>query len=286
MKFIAFLIAGIAIGPALFDVAKPVWLGVVSQLAIGLFLFIAGFEIRFLGFLRSKKFFGTVFVGSFILPAILCFFMFDRNLFLAVALSISALPVAIQILKEKNLFDTELAREAITVSSLCDVAAWVILAFLFPGESIAGWLIGHWVFFMFFAGMIVSQNFKMLHRFDEKISKLQSWILAPIFFVSLGWQLDLLNLFSLQTFVLIFIAAVLTKGIGTFVAARIGGKSNRDAFHLSTILNARGAMEIMAAHFAYRAGLIDGEIFAALICLGILTSIMAVPLIPRKAVGA
>lgn len=286
MRFIGLLVLGLAIGPAIFNFPKPLWLGIVSQLAVGLFLFFAGFEIRFLGFQRSKKFFGMLFTGSFLVPAVICFFIFDRNLFLAVALSISALPVAIQILKEKDLFDTQFGREAITTASLCDVAAWIVLAFLFPRDSVGGWITGHWVFFMFFLGLLISQKWTWLHGFDGIFSKVQNWILAPIFFVSLGWQIDLLDFFSTRVFVGVFFAAVLTKGIATFVAARFTGRSNREAFELSAILNARGAMEIMAAHFAFRAGLIEGPIFAALICLGILSSMMAVPLVPRKVVAA
>ena len=282
MKFIAFLIAGLAMGPACLAIDRPSWIGTASQLAVGLFLFFAGFELQFLGFLKARRFFAILFSGSFILPASICYFLFDRNLFLAVALSISALPIAIQILKEKNLFDSQLAREAITTSSLCDVAAWGLLAFLLPRESVGEWLMGHWVFFMFFAGILASAFFGKLHRFDSVFSKAQSYLLAPVFFVTLGWQLNLLGFFDLKVFSGLFVVAVLTKGLGTFAAARIAGRSSSEALQLSAILNARGAMEIMAAQFAFHAKIIDGPVFAALVCIGILTSMMALPLVPRK----
>ena len=78
-------------------------------------------------------------------------------------------------------------------------------------------------------------------------------------------------------FVKLFIVAVAAKSIGSYVFSRMGGESHKESWNLAVILNARGAMEVLAAHYAYSAGIIDGPLFAGLVMLGILTSVMAVP---------
>lgn len=99
--------------------------------------------------------------------------------------------------------------------------------------------------------------------------------------MGLGWKVDLASLFDLETFAKVFFVAVIAKSLGTYAFSRWASGSHKESWNLAALLNARGAMEILAAHFAFEAGLIDGALFSALILLGVVTAAMAVPLVKR-----
>ncbi|WP_413943198.1 cation:proton antiporter [Bdellovibrio sp. HCB-162] len=279
MKFVAWIVLGIFLGPSLFNLNMPSWFSLVSQAAGGVFLFFAGWEMRFLNLKKDARFYALVFIGSFIIPCVLGYFLLGQKMFLALAMGISALPVAIQLLKEKGLYGTLLAKRTITLASLCDICPWLILIFLLPQQDVKAWIISHWVVLAFFVGLVIGR-FKTLQT-TSGLLHFQMWVLAPVFFVGLGWKVDIVNLFSLPVFLSLLAVAIVTKSLGTYIFSRWAGESHQGAMDLSILLNARGAMEVLAAHFAYRAGLIDGASFAGLVLVGIITSLMAVPLVRK-----
>ena len=118
------------------------------------------------------------------------------------------------------------------------------------------------------------------------LQKMQAWMLAPLFFIGLGWKIPILHLFEFNMFLKILCVAVFAKTIGVYGAARFSRLGHVASLELTALLNARGAMEIVAANVAYTAGLIDGAAFAALVALGVVTSVMAIPLIRREKVTA
>lgn len=279
MKFVGWLVLGIALGPSLMNATPPSWYSLLSQIAGGLFLFFAGWEMRFLNLRKDARFYAIVFVGCFIVPCIFGYLLLGRKTFLALAMGISALPVAIQLLKEKGLYDTLLARRTITLASLCDIFPWLFLIFLLPKQEVGSWILSHWIILAFFVGLVVGR-FKTL-QMTPAVLNFQMWILAPLFFVGLGWKVDIVQLFDFPVFISFLIVAILTKSLGTYFFSRWAGESHQVSKDLAVLLNARGAMEVLAAHFAYRAGLIEGSAFAALVLIGIVTSLMAVPLVRR-----
>lgn|GEM_PF-1796609 len=280
MKFIAWIVLGLLLGPSLANVVQPSWYSTVSQLAGGIFLFLAGWEMRFLNLRQEARFYALVFVGSFIIPCLIGYFLLGQKIFLALAMGISALPVAIQLLKEKGLYNTLLAKRTITLASLCDICPWIFLIFLLPAQDVKSWITSHWIVLAFFVGLGVGR----INGFSSSpwLLKTQMWILAPLFFVGLGWKVDILKLFSFPVFLTLLLVAIISKTAGTYVFARWAGESKQSAKDLAVLLNARGAMEVLAAHFAYRGGLIDGASFAGLVMVGIVTSLMAVPFIKKK----
>ncbi len=269
------MLLGLCLGPAFFKVEMPTWLSTASNISGGVFLFLAGWEIRFLDLRREARFFAICFFGAFGVPFLAGYLLFDGHLFIAAALGISALPVAIQILREKQRYDSELGRKTVTLAGLCDLAAWLILFFVFPSASAGNWLRSHWFVLMFFIGLALGQ----LRSMPSAAFRLQKWILAPLFFIGLGWRLPFLELFDLSVFLKIAAIAVIAKLVGVYLTARMLQKPHIFSLELAMLLNARGAMEIVAAHAAYSVGVIDGGVFTGLVALGILTSVMAIPFV-------
>ncbi|WP_374029127.1 cation:proton antiporter [Bdellovibrio bacteriovorus] len=279
MKFVAWLVLGLLLGPTFIDVPYPSIFQSLSQIAGGIFLFFAGWELRFLNMRKDLRFYGILLAGSFVIPWLAGYFLLGRNLFLALAMAISALPVSIQILKEKNLFHTDVGRRTITLASICDVIAWLLFLFLLPKNDVASWIVSHWIVLAFFVGLLVGR-WKPL-KDDSLVLKLQLWLLAPLFFVGLGWKLNIAQDFSFLVFIEFFVVAVVAKGAGSYLFSRWAGKSHRDSLNMAALLNARGAMEILAAHYAYRSDLISASQFAALVLIGVGTAALAVPLVRK-----
>ncbi|AHI06721.1 Na/H antiporter [Bdellovibrio bacteriovorus W] len=280
MRFILWLTLGLILGPSWLGIEKTPLLQTVIQSAGGLFLFLAGFELRFSHLKEDKIFYRMGFIGSFVIPVVIGYFAFERNLFMAFAMGISALPVAIQILKEKGLYKTLLAERALTLASLCDILPWLALIFILPAKDISSWLTGHWVVLCFFLGIIAGRFTPK--EFPSWFQGFQTWILSPIFFIGLGWGVDLLRYFEMTTFLKVLTFAVLTKFLGSYVFFRISGQRHFFSWNLAWLLNARGAMEIIAAQFAFEAGLISAPQFSALVLLGVVTSLMAIPLVRTR----
>lgn len=278
VQFIAILLVGLLLGPSALKIEFPHWLSVVSQIAGGFFLFLAGWEIKFLGLRRHTKLYSALFGGAFLLPFVAGLLFYPGKWFIAAAFGISALPVAIQILREKSRYDSELGRTAITLASLCDIAAWLLMFLIFPSDTAVSWFISHWFVFTFFLGL----GFSRWRAIPTFALQTQKWILAPLFFVGLCWKISFFELFDFGVFAKILVIATLAKLTGAYVAARCMKRDHRSSCELALILNARGAMEIVAAQAAYSSGIINGAEFTALIGLGVVTSVLAIPLIRHR----
>ncbi|OXY91720.1 cation:proton antiporter [Streptomyces diastatochromogenes] len=151
------ILAGIALGPTLlgrlpgdlsarlFPAEARPFLSVLAQIAVVLFLFVAGHEIDFRTF-RAGRTAVSVAVAALLTPMALavgavelCGGLFSAvdpghaghhsfALFMAVALSVTALPVLAAIVRERGAAGTPAGTVAITAAGLMDVAAWLVLA--------------------------------------------------------------------------------------------------------------------------------------------------------------
>jgi Kef-type K+ transport system membrane component KefB len=74
------------------------------------------------------------------------------------------------------------------------------------------------------------------------------------------------------------LAAVLGKGVACWLAARASGLPNREALGIGTLMNARGLMELIIINIGLQRGVISPELFAILVIMAVLTTLMASPL--------
>ncbi|RTR31608.1 cation:proton antiporter [Shewanella atlantica] len=147
-------------------------------------------------------------------------------------------------------------------------------------------IIGAFVAGMFFHPAVVEQ--KVYDRVDKQTSGITSGFLAPIFFVSIGFHLDLTALASIPGFVtLLIIVALLSKLVGAGVCARATGHDTQESLRIGVAMSGRGAVEIVLAGVALRAGLFNHPdptpsiitgLFSAIVIMAIVTSIVT-PLI-------
>ncbi len=117
-----------------------------------------------------------------------------------------------------------------------------------------------------------------------RIQPLTVALLLPLFFVfsGLNTKIGLLNSGFLWLICLVvLVAAVLGKGAACWLAARWTGFSNREALGIGTLMNARGLMELIIINIGLQRGVISEELFATLVIMAVITTLMASPIFER-----
>ncbi len=109
-------------------------------------------------------------------------------------------------------------------------------------------------------------------------------LLLPLFFTYSGLNTEIAVLDSAFLWLmalLVLLAAVLGKGVACWLAARATGIPNREALGIGTLMNARGLMELIIINVGLQRGIISPGLFAALVIMAVITTLMASPLFDR-----
>jgi Kef-type K+ transport system membrane component KefB len=117
-----------------------------------------------------------------------------------------------------------------------------------------------------------------------RIQPLTVALLLPLFFTysGLNTKIGLLNSGFLWLMCgAVLIAAVVGKGVACWLAARATGVPNREALGIGTLMNARGLMELIIINIGLQRGIISEGLFATLVIMAVVTTLMASPLFDR-----
>jgi len=118
----------------------------------------------------------------------------------------------------------------------------------------------------------------------SRIQPLTVALLLPLFFTYSGLNtriglLDSLYLWAMCAAVLM--AAVLGKWAACTLAARATGVPAREAMGIGILMNARGLMELIIINIGLQRGIISPELFAILVVMAVVTTLMASPIFDR-----
>jgi len=117
-----------------------------------------------------------------------------------------------------------------------------------------------------------------------RIQPLTVALLLPLFFTysGLNTKITLLNTGFLWAMCgAVLVAAILGKGVACWLAARATGLPNREALGIGTLMNARGLMELIIINIGLQRGVISEGLFAVLVIMAVVTTLMASPLFDR-----
>jgi len=120
----------------------------------------------------------------------------------------------------------------------------------------------------------------------QRVQPLAVALLLPLFFTysGLNTQIGLLDGAGLWLIAgLVLFAAVLGKGVACWLAARATGIPQDEALGIGVLMNARGLMELIIINIGLQRGVISPELFAMLVVMAIVTTLMASPLFDRVA---
>lgn len=344
------------LGASLFPTEGPlaVALDAFSSIAIALFLLVAGLEVDLSMMLRKGKLallvgfwgmvlpFGIGIGAAYAIPSIFGVAepSFVFALFLATALSISALPVIARTLMDLGLYRSELGMVIVAAAVFNDLVGWMVFAVVLgmlgssnglePSQTLwmllvfvavmlsagrlalnrvlpwlqtyASWpggvlsfaltlalfcsafteFIGvHAVFGAFIFGVALGDSVHFREATRLTLDRFISFFFAPLFFASIGLQVDFIANFNLPLTLLVFVIATLGKVLGCGVGARLGGMNLNSALVVGFGMNARGAMEIILSLLALQSGLIDEDMFVALVVMAVGTSMISGPLMQK-----
>jgi Kef-type K+ transport system membrane component KefB len=144
------------------------------------------------------------------------------------------------------------------------------------------WIGIHAVFGAFFAGAIMPKRPALIEYVRATVEPFNAVVLLPLFFAITGLRTQIglvVDRQSLFYTALIVAIAVAGKWLGATLAARAMGLAAREANALGILMNTRGLVELVVLNIGYEAGLLPQRVFAMLVTMAILTTLMTTPLL-------
>ena len=134
----------------------------------------------------------------------------------------------------------------------------------------------HGILGAFIAGLLLREAIaerKLSHELTGLVKDVSLGFLAPIFFVTAGFQVSF-EVFQtdLTLFLIVILFATLGKIIGTALFYLPSGYGWREGLTVGAGMNGRGAVEIVIAGIGLQAGIITQEIFSILVFMAISTT--------------
>ena len=138
----------------------------------------------------------------------------------------------------------------------------------------------HAIFGGFILGVFMPRGL-FTAELKKKVEPVAVVLLLPMFFTysGLNTRMDMVNSPSLLLIALgILAASILAKFGACYVAARLSGEDNRTALGIGALMNSRGLMELIIINIGLQKGIIGPTLFAMLVMMAIVTTMMASPL--------
>lgn len=144
----------------------------------------------------------------------------------------------------------------------------------------------HFILGVFLAGLFFTKRTsgtKVYEDVEGKVTAISSGFFAPLFFASIGLHLDISAIWNIPLFVILLtLIAIATKFVGAGLAARALGMTNRESAGIGVAMSARGAVELIIAGIAMKAGLfskpepvpeIIKNLFSAVVLMAVVTTL-------------
>lgn len=154
----------------------------------------------------------------------------------------------------------------------------ITIALCFLGAAITERIGIHAIFGAFIVGVAFGDSEHFSDKAKEIVHQFINNIFSPLFFVSIGLQVNFIQNFNPTIVLIILILAFTGKIVGAGLGSYFGGFSKRESIAIGFGMNARGAMEIILGLVALNVGLINEEVFVALVVMALITSITSGPL--------
>jgi Kef-type K+ transport system membrane component KefB len=134
----------------------------------------------------------------------------------------------------------------------------------------------------FLAGMVIAET-RDHSPIEEEVAPLYAFF-PPFFFAFIGLELSLAAFGELDTVLLlagVTVLAVLTKFAGAYLGAMRMGR--RDAAFVGVGMVPRGEVGIIVAGIGNATGVIDAQLFAIIVAMSVLTTLLVPPVLRRLA---
>lgn len=157
---------------------------------------------------------------------------------------------------------------------------FAVVLMLFCASAWATDRIGiHTVFGGFMLGIAMPRGL-LTRELTQKLEPFTVVFLLPMFFTFSGLNTRLEMIFKpsiLLVAAVVLVVSTLAKGVACWAAARMYGEDNRTAMAVGALMNSRGLMELIIINIGLQRGLITKELFAILVIMAIVTTLLASP---------
>ncbi len=129
----------------------------------------------------------------------------------------------------------------------------------------------------FLAGLLFARSpFK--ERIESGMGTLAYSVFVPIFFINVGLSANARELSqSLWLVLAMILVAVVSKIAGAGLGARLGGFTTMESLQMGVGMMSRGEVGLIVANLGIAQGIIDGEIFSAVVGVVIVTTLLTPP---------
>ena len=138
----------------------------------------------------------------------------------------------------------------------------------------------HAIFGGFILGVFMPRGL-FVDELKRKVEPLAVVLLLPMFFTysGLNTRMDTVDSLPLLLIALgVLAVSILAKFGACWAAARVAGEDNRTALGIGALMNSRGLMELIIINIGLQKGIIGSTLFAMLVLMAIVTTVMATPL--------
>lgn len=138
----------------------------------------------------------------------------------------------------------------------------------------------HAVFGGFLLGTAMPRG-RLADELRQRLEPFTVVFLLPMFFTFSGLNTELLVVNSVDLLLVtaaILAASILAKGGASYIGARLSGQDHATSMGIGALMNARGLMELIIINIGLQRGIITPALFAMLVVMAIITTLMASPL--------
>ena len=139
------------------------------------------------------------------------------------------------------------------------------------------WLGIHAVLGFFLAGTMAGSAKDVGEQMQQSFSDTIHAIFVPIFFATIGLNIDFLTGLEFWITFIFLTVAVGGKFIGAWIGARFAGIKNQQSVLLGLVFVPGGAMEIVVGALALELQLIDQRVFVAIVFAALVSSVISGP---------
>ena len=149
------------------------------------------------------------------------------------------------------------------------------------------------IFGAFVMGLIMPRHAGLTEDVTGRLEDFTIILLLPLFFAFTGLKTNMGLLDRPELWIMtgvLLVIAMVGKLFGAAIAARITGFKWRESAVIGTLMNTRGLTELIVLNLALEKGVISDALFAMLVIMALVTTLMAGPLLrlldPRNELGA
>lgn len=158
-----------------------------------------------------------------------------------------------------------------------------ITFFLVLGSAFVTDIIGiHPIFGGFLAGLIIPHIGDFAVKVTEKVEDLIIILFLPLYFASSGLKTDISLLndkISWMWTICIICTVIITKVVGSSLAARINGLLWRESLTIGVLMSCRGLIELIVLNVGLTAGILNPKIFTMFVVNAVITTSLTTPFV-------